>query len=292
MSELALPLHFESGRLWEKGGEAVDWSELALLGRPVTHSLSPRLHAAALAEIGVAHRYRAVEVADDELSACVEHARRAGVRGLNVTLPHKSRALQASARASDEAADIGAANTLVPCDGGWMAHNTDARGLAMALERMLGRRLGRALGCAVVLGSGGAARGAVYCLRSLGAREIRLVCRRAESGVWAEEAGTRVLPWRPESLAEATLLLNATPVGLDPADPSPLPLETVDAQAAVMDLSYASHPSGLLREAADRGLVHADGLAMLVGQAALAFGMWYGGLPPVAVMARAVGLRW
>lgn len=292
MSELAPPLRFENGRLRESGGGVAEWPELALLGQPVAHSLSPRLHAAALAEIGVEHRYRTVEVSEEDLEPLLDRACQADVRGLNVTLPHKRRALESSARVSDEAAQIGAANTLARCDEGWMAHNTDARGLSMALERMLGRRLTRAVRHSAVLGSGGAARAAVHCLRSLGARQIRLVCRRPEAGVWAEEAGTEVVAWRPESVAGATLVLNATPVGLDPSDPSPLSLEAVDFRAAVMDLSYASHPSGLLREAADRGLVHADGLAMLVGQAALAFGMWYGGLPPVGAMARAVGLRW
>lgn len=292
MSDPPPLLRFDGRRLVDDADQEVVWPELAVLGSPVAHSSSPRLHAAALAEIGVDHRYRAVQCEADGLRAALEDAHAGGVRGLNLTLPHKEAALAWCARVSSEAQEIGAANTLVRLDEGWMAHNTDARGLAMALQRALGAGLEAATRRVAVLGAGGAARAAVQCLRALGAREIRVVARRPERAAWSIARGAEVLAWRAESLEGVTLLLDATPLGLDPRDPLPLPLEGLRPGALVMDLVYGPAPSALLREASRLGLAHQDGSRMLVGQAALAFGMWYGGLPPVEAMARAVGLDW
>ena len=159
-------LRFDGARLADDRDRAVDWPALAVLGDPVAHSLSPRLHAAALAARGFEHEYRAVHVAAEALGAALDAMAASSVIGCNLTVPHKEAALDACAYVSDEAREIGATNTLVRREGAWRAHNTDARGLALALQSWQGRALASYLKRTAVIGAGGAARAAVVCLRA------------------------------------------------------------------------------------------------------------------------------
>jgi shikimate dehydrogenase len=182
-------LVFDGGRLREVSGREVDWPDLAVFGDPVAHSLSPRLHTAALRARGLDHDYAAVRVRADDLAACLDAAAEHGMLGLNLTVPHKRNGLALSEHLSDEVREIGAANTLVRRRDRWHAHNTDARGLALALQSWRGRRLARSLDHVVVIGSGGAARSAVVCARALGSRRIRVLARRPERATWAAAMG-------------------------------------------------------------------------------------------------------
>jgi shikimate dehydrogenase len=279
-------------RLRDHTGEPGEWPQLTLLGQPVGHSLSPTLHHAALRERGRPDHYGVVEVAPEHLAGALDAAHAAGARGINLTLPHKSSVLAGVSRRSAEVDEIGAANTLVRQAGRWVAHNTDSRGLAMALERMLQRGLRDALRSVLVVGSGGAARAAVHCSRALGARRLRLAARNLDHARWAEAKEVGVVSLEKLSLEGVSLVVQCTSLGLRPADPSPIRLHDADESLAVFDMVYGTERSSFLREADARGLVVGDGRAMLVAQAALAFSMWYGGLPPLLTMAESVGLNW
>lgn len=272
---------------------AVDFPTLAVLGDPIAHSLSPLLHRAALRERGVDASYAAVEVPVRELSEFLRQGLASGMRGLNLTRPLKQAVLEAVPARSEEVERIGAANTLSVRRGRWHAHNTDARGLAMALENWRGRRLQLAMHDVVVIGAGGAARAAVTCAQALGARRITVAARRPEAASWAPVWGVNVRALSPEALAKATLVLQCTPLGVDPErDPSPVSLERLASSAIAVDLTYGNVESAFLREARSRGVEAIDGLPMLIAQAALAFSMWYGEQPPVRAMAAAVGRNW
>lgn len=284
-------LRFEGDALRDVDGRVVAWPELAVLGDPVAHSLSPRLHAAALAARGLEHRYRAIHVEADRLRAALDAAGAAGVVGCNLTVPHKESAVALCAQTSDEVREIGATNTLVRRNDTWTGHNTDARGLALALQSWRGRALARATERVAVIGAGGAARAAVVCARALGARRIDVYARHVERAAWAADFGATVHPIDVSTAVRATLVLQCTPLGLDPeSDPSPVRLDALEPGALACDLTYADRSSAFLREAATRGVEAIDGRRMLVGQAALAFSMWFGAQPPLAVMGRVLEL--
>jgi shikimate dehydrogenase len=281
--------HFSDGCLRDADGSERQWPELAVLGDPVAHSLSPRLHAAALEARGIDARYEAIRVSRAELAAALESAQSAAVRGLNLTLPLKECALPLVRRCTDEVERIGAANTLALRRGIWTAHNTDARGLAMALERGLGGGLSRALRRCIVIGSGGSARAAVVALEGLGAGSVEVSARNPSRAAWASDLGVGVRALDHVDPAGSTLIVNCTPLGLDPDDPPPIAVNRLDRGTYVLDLTYGASPSALLRASSGNGQ---DGRAMLVAQAALAFSVWYGELPPLAEMAAAIGLQW
>lgn len=288
-------LRFGPGGLVRADGSqhAAPFPTLAVLGDPIAHSMSPLLHRAALCERGVDATYAAIEVPSRELSEFLRMGLAAGMRGLNLTRPLKQAVLEAVPARSEEVERIGAANTLSVRRGRWHAHNTDARGLAMALEHWRGRWLQLAMLDVVVIGAGGAARAAVTCAQALGARRITVVARRPEAASWAPVWGVSVRALDPDALSRATLVLQCTPLGVDPEhDPSPVSLERLPPSAIAVDLTYATTESAFLREARARGVEAIDGLPMLVAQAALAFSMWYGEQPPLRAMAAAVGLDW
>jgi shikimate dehydrogenase len=277
------------GRLLAIDGSEEQWPALAVLGDPVAHSLSPKLHAAALGKRGIDSSYEAIRVERSELASSLEAAARAGVRGLNLTLPLKQDALGLVARRTEECTRIGAANTLVLRGGEWMAHNTDARGLAMALERELGSMLRGQLRRCLIVGAGGSARAAACALEALGAGQMEIVARDPARAAWAHDFGARVIPPDAAELSVQTLIVNCTPLGLQPDDPSPVDVSRIDHSAHVLDLTYGATPSILLSSFRGRGQ---DGRAMLVAQAALAFSIWYGALPPLVEMAAAIGMDW
>ena len=291
-------LHFHQGTLRSDGEAGADVSvaafpTLAVLGDPIAHSLSPALHRAALHERGIAAEYAAIRVSSRDLADLLGTALAAGMRGLNLTRPLKQAVLEVVPAMSEEVERIGAANTLTVRRGRWHAHNTDARGLAMALENWRGRMLTASLREVVVIGAGGAARAAVTCVQALGARRITVAARRPEAASWAPVWGVGVRALEAAALDKATLVLQCTPLGVDPAhDPSPVALDRLPSSAIAVDLTYAARESAFLREARARGVEAIDGLPMLIAQAALSFSMWYGEQPPVRAMAAAVGRDW
>lgn len=251
---------------------------VCLLGNPISHSLSPHLHSAAFAACGIDAVYVACAVTD--VPAAVGGLRALGAIGANVTVPHKRAVWEVVTRRTDEAALIGAANTLFRDETGeWVAENTDAVGLLHVLIDDV--RLAADDGV-VVLGAGGAARAAAVAVGRVGAR-VRVEARRtsaaAEVQALAVTAGARHLP----TDATPTLVINATPLGLHGERLPERFHHLADGQAA-LDLTYGANPSPFVADARARGLRAWDGLGMLLRQAAAAFERWTGQRAPVAAM--------
>jgi shikimate dehydrogenase len=270
---------------------------VGVLGDPVRHSLSPVMHNAALAELGLDWIYLALPTPADQLEAVTQGLAAIGCRGLNVTIPHKQAVARHCRQLTPLAERVGAVNTLAPLEGGgWLGTNTDVEGFLAPLRggEWQGKRT-------VVLGCGGSARAVVAALVELGCGEILLAGRRQES-LRAFETACRV--WAPQlkavdwseldsHLASAALVVNCTPVGMaSGADPmavrqSPLDagqLDQLPTTATVYDLIYVPRPTALLAAAAGRGCRTIDGLEMLVQQGAAALRLW-SGVPDVPVSA-------
>jgi len=286
-------LEYRNGALFDAAGAPAQWPRLALLGDPVAHSASPRMHDAALRVAKLDGHYQAVRVAPAQLESAAASAFAAGVTGLNLTIPHKVSILRCVERASEEVTRIGAANTLLRLNNGWAAHNTDARGFAMALQALVGRDLDAAVTDVHIIGAGGAARAVAAAIRSISiSSRLRFLVRRPESVLWASEFGATVEPLDGARVETATLVVQATPLGLDPNDPSPLPHAEFAPGAVAMDLVYASGATAVLRQAAAARCRYEGGARMLVAQGALSFTMWFGGQSPLAQMAEAIGFDW
>lgn len=230
------------------------------------------MHAAALAELGLAWRYLKLPLPPEEFAETVRALPAAGFRGINVTIPHKQAALAVADEATDAARAIGAANTLTfdVTTGAIQADNTDAPGLLEALPAGHEPR-GRT---ALVLGAGGAARAALHALLEAGAADVAVHNRtrgRAERMV-AELGGGRVV----DAPIGADILVNATPAGLPGFKTVPLPADTVGAGSCVVDMVYRDGGTGLLEIARDRGAVGVDGLEVLIAQGAASLERWTG----------------
>ena len=266
-----------------------------VVGRPVRHSLSPLIHNAWLAGAGIDGVYVPFSPRETGFAALVDGFRGGALRGLNVTLPFKAEALALAEQASPAARAAGAANLLVfDEDGGVRADNTDGVGLLAALREQAG--YDPAQSSLVVLGAGGAAQGAVAALLAAGAARIRLVNRTpAKAQALADFFGFRVevLGWDrlPQVLADTEALINATSLGLAGGAPLEIDLAPLPPQAVVMDMVYKPLETPLLAQARGRGLRAADGLAMLIGQAAPSFEAFFGAPPPPDVDVRALALQ-
>jgi shikimate dehydrogenase len=259
---------------------------LAVLGQPVSHSRSPAMQNAALAELGLADEwsYEAIEVAPQGFAELVRSLPGDGFAGVNVTVPHKLAALAVADRAADAAREIGAANTLTFTDSGIEAENTDAAGLIAAIsESPAGRR-------ALVIGAGGSARACVWALARAGA-EVSIWNRTADRG--RSLAAQFGVAFTAEP-GEFDLLVNATTVGLAEASRQPaasaglkaLPLaaDAINATHVVVDLVYGSSPTPLVAAAHSRGARVVDGLEVLVHQGAASLRIWTGLDPPLETM--------
>ncbi|WP_456447739.1 shikimate dehydrogenase [Oceanithermus sp.] len=258
--------------------------QLGLIGDPVHHSRSPAMMNAALAAVGLSGRYHLLPTPAEALAARLAEVR-AEFAGVNVTVPHKRRILPLLDELDPVAAAIGAANTIVNREGRLVGHNTDADGFYWALERE-----GLCSGEALVLGAGGAARAVVHALVTRGwlVGVYNRTLARAQSLV-EEVGGWLVVPQKLEKAVRRTpLLVNATSVGLDDPQASPLPPGVLPESGGVVDLVYRPLETRLLREARAAGLATQDGLAMLLGQGVRAFELWTGRPAPVAVMERAL----
>ncbi len=270
---------------------------LGLTGWPLGHSLSPRLHAAALRALELPGEYRLYPApplpqGEEALAQLLGNLRRGELYGLNVTIPHKQSVLPLLDELAPAACAIGAANTLWMRAGRLVGENTDAPGFLADLKR-LGFEAAPGERRALVLGAGGAARAVVYALAQAG-WQVRVAARRVEQAAGLAELSERVaaLLWQPAALVEepCALLVNATPLGMFPqTDASPWPEELpFPAGVAVYDLVYNPAETRLVRAARAAGLRAANGLGMLVEQAALAFEVWTGRAVPRRALWEAV----
>ena len=267
-----------------------------VMGWPVGHSLSPRLHGFWLDRYGIDGAFLPLAVTPERFESALRGLVDAGFRGVNVTVPHKQAALALCDETAPLAARIGAVNTLVFEDGRLKGSNTDAFGFLENL-RQGAPTWNAAAGPALILGAGGAARAVAVALLDAGVAELRLANRTtARAEALAEELGAKKLggrvtavPWeaRGAALEDLTLLVNSTNLGMTGQPPLELDLERLPTGAVVIDIVYAPLETGLLAQARARGNPAVDGLGMLLHQARPGFEAWFGVAPEVTAELRA-----
>lgn len=270
-----------------------------VMGWPVEHSLSPRLHGFWLAEHGIDGVFVPLPVKPENFADALRALPKLGFVGASVTLPHKEAALALADEVDAQARRIGAVNTLiVRPDGGVLGRNTDAFGFMESLRESAPRWRADA-GAAVVLGAGGAARAVVAALLEAGVSEIRVVNRTVERArelaramAPATKGAVVARPWaeRAAALAGAALVVNTTSLGMQGQPPLDLDLAPLPATATVADIVYAPLETPLLKAARARGLAGVDGLGMLLHQGRPAFAAWFGIEPQVTPALRAAVL--
>ena len=254
-----------------------------LIGLPVAHSKSPRIHGYWYRRYGIAAEYRLFDSAPEELDTEIARVKALGLRGFNVTVPHKITIMKFLDAVDTAAQKIGAVNTVIAHDGQWLGSNTDAYGFITHLSHTLGD-LAPYLRRVLILGAGGAARAAIVALKEAGAGEITITNRtHAAAEALAVEYGARAVPWekREAALAGITLLVNTTSLGMQGQEPLALNLQHLPPEAAVYDIVYAPMDTALLRHAGARGNPVVGGLGMLLYQAQRAFFLWHGITPEV-----------
>jgi len=264
---------------------------VGVIGFPVAHSLSPLLHNTAFAHLGIDWTSFPFPVRPGRSAAALVDARRLGIRGLSVTMPHKEDVAATVANLTYAADRLGAVNCVVDERGSWLGDNTDGAGLVAALARG-GRFVPEGRRCLVV-GAGGAGRAVVAALGDAGAAEVVVVNRTRERAVAAAGlAGPAGRVGAVDDAAAMDLVVNATPAGMDdvaggpegwPVDPALLGPGQV-----VVDLVYHPTLTPWLAAAAGRGASTMNGLGMLVHQAALQIERWTGLEAPVDAMWTAV----
>ena len=262
----------------------------AVLGHPVQHSLSPVLHNAAFAEVGLDWAYVAFDVPEGGCAGAVEGARALGLRGLSVTMPHKRAAAAACDELTPTAAALGVANTIVRRGASLVGDATDGPGFVASLRAAGQDPAGRTC---LVLGAGGAAAAVAHALAGAGAAEVAVAARRpgAAEQVMALAGAAGAVATAADAVS-ADLIVNATSVGMrGTAGEGALPLGLdggcLRPGQVVADLVYHPLRTPLLVAAEAAGAMPVDGLGMLVHQAALAFELWTGISAPLGVMAAA-----
>lgn len=262
-----------------------------LLGDPVAHSLSPAMHNAALAELGIDGVYLPFPCQAKDLKSALSGLAAVGVGGLNVTIPHKQAVIAHLGQVDPAAAAIGAVNTLDwdPTAGFWRGRNTDIEGFVTPLIGL--QKFTQAL----ILGSGGAARAAIQGCVQLGIPDIVVVGRRTQNlltlqAIWPS---LRIRLWDQlkDQLPTADLVVNATPIGMTGHgfEDSPLSVDQIKLaprQALFYDLIYTPRPTVLLKQASGLGYGTQDGLEMLIRQGSSALAGWLdfeAGIPDTAI---------
>ncbi len=255
-------------------------------------SRSPVIHNHWLQQYGIPGRYVLFGVPPENLEAAVRGIAVLGLRGCNVTTPHKQAIFPLLDRVDDLARTIGAVNTVVvEKDGSLTGFNNDGNGFVQSL-RDADPSWKPAKGPILVLGAGGAARAVVASLAAQGAREIRVTNRtvdKAQEIADAVGSVVRVVPWdqREDALDGIAALANATSLGMKDKPPLAMPLARLPKHTVVGDLIYIPPETPLLADARARGNVTVNGLGLLLNQARPAFNAWFGVMPEITPALRA-----
>lgn len=265
-----------------------------VMGWPIAHSKSPRLHGYWLSHYGLDGAYVPLAIRPENLETALRSLPVLGFRGVNLTLPHKELAMHFIDHKDPLAQRVGAVNTIVVReDGSLEGRNTDVYGFSQNLL-VGGFEPSKEGFVATVLGAGGAARAVVVALQEMGVHDIRIVNRnqqkaRALCETMAGHNTFSVFAWdeAPKALTGADLLVNATSLGMQGQPPLDIDLTSLPQKAFVTDSVYAPLETTLLAAAKKRGLSTVDGLGMLLYQAAPAFAAWFGQEPMVTPALRA-----
>ena len=259
--------------------------QLGLIGYPLGHSLSPKIHRAALRVCGLEGEYSLFPIHPDDkqgLKDLLTHVRSGNITGLNVTVPHKQNVIEFLDELTPTAKAIGAVNTIYLREDKLIGDNTDAPGFLLDLKRFLAAESQRSRDLnALVLGAGGSARAIVHALVNDG-WNVTVAARRIEQahelslnfeGVTTVELNLQTLKF-----SNLQLIVNTTPIGMTPnIDQSPLTENlSLPSNIFIYDLVYNPRETKLIRDARAQGIRATTGLGMLIEQAALAFELWTG----------------
>ncbi len=278
-------------------------AKFAVIGNPVAHSLSPQLHQPALNDLKLDCRYIRVEVPEGQVNEAFEKMYAAGIRGINVTVPHKLEALEACHQVDPAASSMGAVNTIVfNTEGQRTGFNTDGPGFVRAIREEFGMDLGDLR--VIIIGAGGGAGRAIATQCALeGCPQLILANRTLEKLTPMREELTRLTqseklegprdrieihslddPILEDAIGASELIINTTSVGLKSSDPAPFPPHWVEPHHLVYDTIYNPSRTHLLRDAEGQGARIANGLSLLLHQGALSLEHWLNQDAPVDAM--------
>ena len=280
---------------------------LGVIGDPVAHSLSPQLQNAALNHCKIKMQYARFQISADDLDETLKQLRGVDFMGVNLTVPHKVKALLSIDQVDPEAAQIGAVNVIKMEKGNLLGFNTDGRGFSRAIREEFSVDL-RDLRV-LVLGAGGAARAIARQCAKENCERLVIANRSIEKArKLADElrdffAGPKVLgpvarlqaiAWEENAfrfqIANIDLVVNVTPLGLHRSDSSPIPSRLLAPHLMIYDTIYSEQRTPFISAAIGAGARAANGLSMLLHQGALAFELWFEREAPVEVMRAALSL--
>lgn len=260
-----------------------DARKAGVVGYPVNHSLSPRLHNYWIRQYNINASYEAFPVEPDKLEDFLRKLPESGFAGVNLTIPHKEAAIKFLDEVNDFARWIGAVNTVIVRDGVLIGKNTDAYGFIQNLISGNRQLTGKDV---LVMGAGGAAR--AVCISLLGAQYKVTIANRTKERAEAlaaslDNSDIKVIRWDEleNSLSETSLLVNTTSLGMKGQQPLELSLDNLPQESVVTDIVYNPLVTPLLAMAAKRGNPVVDGLGMLLYQAQMSFYEWFGIKPEV-----------
>jgi len=271
--------------------------QLGLIGHPLGHSLSPKIHAAALKACNLEGNYSLFPIHLEDkhgLNDLLARVRSGEIHGLNVTIPHKQNVIDLMDKLTPTAKAIGAVNTIYMRENKLIGDNTDAPGFLSDLKRVMSETKSKIENrkSAIVLGAGGSARAVVHALCNDG-WNVTLAARRIEQAQQLAQSFTGYdlrLSTFDLQLSPFNLIVNTTPLGMTPnTETSPLPENAVlSKHTFIYDLVYNPRETKLVRDARAQGLSATTGLGMLIEQAALAFELWTGAKADRVAMQKAV----
>ncbi len=270
---------------------------LGVIGDPISHSLSPIMHNAALAHLGLPYLYMPFHVTSKDLDSFFTSLKKREIHGLNVTIPHKQAVIPFMDSLTREARLIGAVNTIIFRGKKRIGHNTDGRGFLASLEQESNYNVKNKH--ALVLGAGGASRAIGMALGLANAREVILINRTLktafdlslELGKKFPKTIYRASPLDPLDDAywkTADLLINTSSMGMKDSAMAELPLKQLPPQALVVDIVYTPLDTALLKKAKKLGLKTHQGWGMLLHQGMLSFEKWTGKKAPYEIMKKAL----
>jgi shikimate dehydrogenase len=294
---------------WPKAASDVDPPILlGVFGDPVAHSLSPEMQNAALRACGIEAQYARFHIRANELRSALRFLRKLDFIGINLTVPHKVAALAQIDEADESASRVGAVNTIRVRDKKLIGSNTDGEGFLRAVRSEFSVDV-RDLRVMLIGAGGGTGHAIAWQCALENCERLVLVNRTYEKAQALAErlrsyfAGPRVLgpaarleavPWEESGLraqlADIDLIINATPLGMNRSDPSPIPARLLAPHHMVFDAVYGPSKSSLLRAADEAGARGANGLSMLLHQGALSLGIWFDREAPIDEMRKALVL--
>lgn len=272
---------------------------VGLFGHPVEHSFSPEMHEAVFKYLGLNYRYLLFDIFPQNLKKALDSLVPLGFRGVNISLPHKKRTLAFLDKISDKAKLIGAINTVVVDRGKLVGYNTDGMGFAASLQK--DARVNLKQKKVVILGAGGAAHSiatelalakagkiSIFNILLYEAKDLAIRIKR-----YVPHSITEFFLLKPgaildEKIREADIIVNATSVGLNPADPLLINPDVLGKKHLVCDVIYNPSKTKLLAAAQKRKAKTLNGLGMLIHQGAISFELWTGRKAPVKIMKAAL----